>query len=429
MTALRELTRVALATGVLGAAGCSVPDFVHAAYTGDLPTLQQQVRAAGAAGSIDVPRMRALAEAIARREIRSARGPGAVATVHQAHGCARSVEAELRERAERAEDAGAEAELVLLEAGLAPRAPEVERHARAESGAFRAVAARSAVTAADAPLRREFFVDADERVRRQAFRAAIEVADPDDVEALLEAARLDPDPEGRGLATRALGRIGGEHAVTALADLYPRADAEQRLAIVEAWGTPAMAPVGGASRLVTTAEQGGSLAAVAAAGSLSRLQAPEAATGRAWLARAVDSGTTDERMLALELCPLSDPDALAAVNRASGSDDPAVRVVALARLLDAVERRKEAQRELRELATKSDAAARQAAAALSVLGDATVASVLAKDLGDSHAYRRRQAAAGLLRLGRVAEVATALVDRDPGVRMQVACAVLTRAGG
>jgi hypothetical protein len=401
-----------------------MPGYVKSAYYGNLPTLKQEIHSAVAAGKMDGRAVVTLAEAVARRELRSARGGDALERISTARRCVRAVETELRERAATLDDAGASAMLVLADAGKVRRAPLVDLYGGSPQGAWRAVAARGTASPGHAPLRRTFYVDPDERVRRESFRAAFEAADPADLGALLEAARLDPDPRSRSLATRAVGAVGGAPAALGLADLWPRADRETELAIVEAWGLPLTLPAGGGAELLRLAESGASMASVAAAGELVRAGGEAARSGRAALVRAVAAGTTDERLVAILLAPLDDPAAVAALGDAAKSDDPAVRVVALARLLEVPATRKAALGELVATARGADAAARQARLALGAAADAAAIPLLEHDLATEGPSLRERAAVALFRLGNAAGMAMALADPDPRVRMAVACSVL-----
>ncbi|MEI9947665.1 MAG: hypothetical protein WDO74_01450 [Pseudomonadota bacterium] len=136
--------------------------------------------------------------------------------------CARPLRAAIERRARADDDVAAELTLILLEMHAAEQAQLLNRYARSPSGAWRAVAARAAQGPIDADMRKAFFVDPDERVRRAAFATALDVRDAGELEALLEAARVDPDPQSQSLAIRAAGAIGGERAVLSLKDLWAR---------------------------------------------------------------------------------------------------------------------------------------------------------------------------------------------------------------
>jgi hypothetical protein len=425
MAAPRFPLRLGAALALCSAlAACGASGALKSALHGNLAELKRDVLAEQRAGELDRGRVEDLAEAVAGREVRSATGQAAVHRIRAIRVCAGSLLPVLHERAERADDIGAEATLVLLERGELRRDAQVTRHREASSGAWRAVAARAAVAPRYGALRRSFVRDPDERVRRAAMHAAVEAAAPGDLEELLEAARLDPDPLSRSLAARAAGSIGGEHAVLALKDLFARADETMRTSIVEAWSEPRAYAAGGSRELVRLAEQGSGPPALAAAGALVRQGAADAAIGRARLVRAIREGTLVERRLAIDLAPLPDAEVLRALDEAKKNDDAEVRVLALGRLLDVPERRPQARTALTALAGQKSAAGQQARSALAGIGDQAVASKLADDLKARQPEERQEGALGLMRLGDWSRAATALADDDPDVRTAVACQML-----
>jgi HEAT repeat protein len=405
-----------------------MPSYVKTAYYGDLPSLKQEIGRAAASGRISQSDVVDLAEAVARRELRSARGDDALQRVLDARPCVAAVEPELRERAQAADDAGAEAMLVLAEAGKLNRAGLVGKYAQASRGSLRAVAARGTGSTEHATLRRRFYVDPDERVRREALRAAADAADPTDLDAVVEAARLDPDPMSRGLATRVVGRIGGERAVTALADLWAHADEQLQVAIVDAWAMPGVLPSGGRASLVRTAEESNSMASIDAAAALMRVGGDTARIGRAVLVRGIKEGTAVERVAAIQLAPLPDTDVVASLDDAAAADDLEVRVVALARLLDVPARRAATVPKLQAMAQGTDGAARQARLALAAASDPAAAALLEKDLFTGAPVYRERAAVALFRLGKASKMAPSLADPDPSVRMAVACSLVAEPG-
>jgi hypothetical protein len=400
-----------------------MPRYVKTAYFGNLADLKRDIAAATRAGKVDRDGVRDLAEAVARREVRSAKGADALDRIRESRGCLRSVEVEVRERAKSSDDAGAAALLALLEAGLLDKEPLVDLHGRASNGAFRAVAARAAISKERADLRRSFFADPDERVRAAALGAARDARDSDDFELLFEAARLDPNGDNRAVATRALGAVGGERAALALKDLWSSADQLRRLAIVDAWSANRVFTSGGADELLHVAESQQSLEGVAAAAALARIGRTGAKEGRGVLVRAVGEGTQETRSTAISFVSL-DADGLAALERASKADDPSVRVAALERLLEVPSRKAKVLGTLEELAKGSDGAARQAREALARAGDQRAAPLLEKDLALGPPSYRRQVALGLFQMGRAPSMAVSLADPDPSVRMSVACSVL-----
>ncbi len=314
----------------------------------------------------------------------------------------------------------------MFELGRLDKERLVARHRDASSGAWRALAARAASSTRHGPLRRRYYVDPDERVRRSALRAGIEAKSQDDLEALLEAARVDPDPLSRSLATRAVGAIGGERAVLALKDHWSRADEPTRITIIDAWSMPRALASGGEHELVSVAESQAGATSVAAADALCRTSKKSASVGVAVLYRAITDGTESERRLAIQLAPLSDTDVAQAIEKATKSDDKEVRVMALARLAGMADHRSTSLPGLRELAKDQEDVGLQARAALAAAGDRGVLGQLTPLLSAPRARFRTVAAKGLLDLGDFSHAATALADDDPGVRTEVACAVLAR---
>jgi hypothetical protein len=405
--------------------GCASPGVVQTALHGDLATLKRRIAESQRTGDLDKSTVEELAAAVAAREVRSAKGTEAVQRIRSVRYCALPLMPVLRDRAERSDDAGAEATLVLVELGKLSREPLLERYSEASGGAWRAVAARSAVGKQNGPVRRRLIRDPDERARRAALNAAIESRDAADLEELLETARLDPDPLSRSLATRAAGAIGGDRAVIALGDHWARADEVTRITIVEAWSMPAALRSGGDRKLVWAAETTRGLPALAAAQALVRLGGSTAPLGTALLARAINEGSAPERRLAIAVAPLADTDVRKSIQKASRSDDREVRVMALARLLDDPGTRSSAIMQLRDVAKGKDSPAVQARAALATAGDSSVSRQLIAQLGAPEAELRSQAALGLLSLGDYAHAASGLADDDPEVRTRVACSTLT----
>jgi hypothetical protein len=173
----RTLLPAALLAVMFGA-GCAAPLSVKAAKGGDQAGLRAAMAQERASGKLDQKRVAEVAKAVAEREIRQATGGDAVARVEEARACWRPLSASLEERADRADDAGASAQLALLD-GRANRPGDGEallkKHATSPNATWRAVAARGAVGSRLGDARRKFFVDPDERVRLAALRAALTV--------------------------------------------------------------------------------------------------------------------------------------------------------------------------------------------------------------------------------------------------------------
>ncbi|HEV8550401.1 MAG TPA: hypothetical protein VGQ57_15260 [Polyangiaceae bacterium] len=411
-----------LVSGLVPLACATLPS-VDAALKSDLGTLRRSIAAEQKDGAIDRTKASKIAQAVAAREVYSGTGPGAAARIRGLRACALPVMDALEARASRQDEAGAEATLVLLAARRVPAEPLASRYDDADSGAWRAVAARASLSPSRFHKRRQYFVDPDQRVRRAAFEAALEAPASLDLPALVEAARLDPDAQSRSLATRAIGNGGGEAALRALVDLWEHAGDDDRVTIVEALGRRRTLEAGGRAELLHIAEGGHGVAAVAAAGTLLRVDPSSASAAGALLARAVTSGSGDEQLLAIQLAPLDGP-ARKALDDTSKGADPELRIAALERLLAVPSERARVLAALRAEAKSPDDVADAAKAALARAGDASVGPYLVRSLA-SHAWRERQdAGLALVTLGDYGHASTLLADDDANVRVSIACRIL-----
>lgn len=406
------------------ASACQPTGAVHSALADDLPQLRASIVAEQKAGTLDDARARDISQALLERELHTAKTASDVGRVRGLRPCAGSLTSSLRERAKIDDDIGGEAALILFERHdlTAP----LSRYARAENGAFRAVAARDTEGPKAAGQRLAYFLDPDERVRRTSLQAAGAAHDARDLDALLEVARVDPDPMSRSLAISAIGRIGGERAVLGLKDRWERADEAQRLAIVDAWAAPASFATGGRGALVNLAETSDGILSIQAARALSRSDQDVRELGAQKLLSSARSGSREERRMALTLLPADHPETKGELAKAAKDADAEVRVLALARQLDFDATRESAQKELASLAGKADGIAVQARAALAAYGDASVTPLLQKQLEDPRSAMRENAALGLIRLKRADVAAILLADPSPSVRTRVACQMLSR---
>jgi hypothetical protein len=423
----RSVTESLLGAAVLALSfGCASGGAVDAALHQDLAALSRSIKAEGDAGELSRSRVSKIAAAVVSREVYSGKGPASARRIRAFASCASSIDDVLFARAERKDDGGAEAMLLLVSRNAVQRPALVEEYADADSGAWRAVAARSATEPASFPLRRRFFSDPDERVRRSAFEAAIQRASELDTEALLEAARLEPDPYNQALATRAAGALGGERVVRALRDFWERSDEPTRIAIVEAWAMPTAFRTGGRAELSRVAQGGTGLPELSAAAQLVRLDSGSSGAELTRLIQAAKDGSIDERRLALRSLPLSDRTARQALSQASVDADSEASVLALSRLLGDASESARARSALKKLASGRGRSANLARDALAGAGDASVVPQLLVARASSDAAERQAAGRGLLSLERYAELATLLGDRDANVRSGIACSVLAR---
>jgi HEAT repeat protein len=404
---------------------------VRTALYGDLPSLKRDIANAQRESRLDRSAVVNLARALDEREVMSATGSDGAARVGLLRPCAHALESTIERRADAGDDVAAELTQMLLELHAADRASAIKRYAESSSGAWRAVAARAAVLPRETELRQRFFTDPDERVRRAAFSSAREAREPAELEALLEAARLDPDPQSQSLAARAAGAIGGERAVLALKDLWTNADDALRIGIVDAWSEPGSLSSGGARELAAAAEANAGLASVSASFALTRLGGSDAQAANARLRRYIADGSDDEKRLALSVAPLDDEN-ISALEDAAKKASPELRAVALARLANVTKTRTAAILALRELAntkptsTAEEHAQSAAVSALAAAGDPSVHATLLKNLNDKDSQTRRRAAEGLTDLGDYSNAATALADDDANLRSGVACTILAR---
>lgn len=411
---------------------CGTKPPARTALYGNLAELKRDIKSAQQAELLDHDAVTKLARAVAERELSSAEGTSGVIRVRSLLRCAGPLRTAMERRAARTDDdISAEVTLILLEMHAAQKTELLHRYARSERGAWRAVAARAAERPIDTDMRKAFFVDPDERVRRAAFRTALAVHDARELEALLDAARVDPDPHSQSSAIVAAGSVGGERAVLALKDLWAQADDLTRIAIVDAWSQHASFVSGGARELTLAAETDVGLAAVSAAYALSRAGGAEAAFANARLLRYIADGSEDQKRLALNVAPMN-PETEATIAKAAKEAGPELGVVALTRLTSVEARRNDAIRALREIAnakasSESELRAQSdALSALAVAGDTSIRPTLVKNLSDPAVEQRSRAARGLTNLGDYRNAATALADDDADLRSEIACSVLAR---
>jgi HEAT repeat protein len=310
---------------------------------------------------------------------------------------------------------------MLFEAGERDGVDLLARYRDAESGAFRALAARATVTTGQAELRRRYFTDADERVRHAAFGAALTAPIPAQIPDLAEAARLDPSPRNRTRAAQALGRIGTEPAVLALLDLFSGGDEQQQLAALDAWSQSPSFDHGGEREIARALDRAG-LVGVSAASLLLRSRESRAAA-IAVLARAIEAGGDDERRMAVMVAPLDEPTVKEALRKAAKAPSPEVTPIVLSRLAELPAERAEARARLEKMAEDKSDYGLEASYAAAALGSTRALERLRQELSHERASRRLRAALALSRLGPKQRVAARLADDDPFVRSSLACSL------
>lgn len=402
---------------------CSPSGAVGAALHQDLATLQREIALAQRSGELDSGEIEKLARAVITREIHSSWGARGVRRVRATRACASAALDVLRRRSLHTDEVAAEAMLVRIAQNDVSPGALVLRHRNAQSGAWRAVAARAALEPGDFHLRRRWFLDSEPGVRRAALEAARVAPEPSDLPALLEVFRLDPDPLSRSLAARAAGVIGGELSVLGLSDRLARAEPPEQLAVVDAWSMPRSFRAGGARELRRLVEAKQGIVSIAAARALLQ-SAPSDGSVIGHLLMAAEHGTEEERRLAILFLPLTDPRSGVALATLAMDRNPKVRVMSVSRLLAVPTHRTKAIRSLQQLAKKDDTAAVEARFALAASGDRSVIPALTRDLARAHPLERQSAALWLFRLGEPSKAAAALGDDDPGVRLAVSCGIL-----
>jgi HEAT repeat protein len=392
---------------------------VRTALTGTLPELQQEIARAEKSGSLVGSRLTDLARAVAEREIAGATGSDGAQQLAVFRPCLPELESALDERAARGDEPAAVATLMLFEAGKRQASELVTRYQEADSPAFRAVAARAAISPAHAELRRRYFTDPDERVRQAAFEAAIKAPFASQLPDLIEAARLDPSPANRARAAQAAGRIGSEPAVLGLVDLFASGDEQEQLAVLDAWSETPSFGRGGERELGRALNHQG-LVSVSAATLLLRSRESRAAA-LSVLARAIAEGSDDERRSALMAAPLSEPTIREALEKAARSPSPELTPLVLSRLAELPEQRLKARASLEKLAADKSDYGLEANYELLRMGSASASARIEQELSNEHASRRLRAAVTLAALGKRQHLAARLADQDPVVRASLAC--------
>ena len=426
---MRARTSAAFVVLLLLTAGCASTPGLDAAERGDFAELKSDIAPRYGSGKLTNDDAAKLARAVATHEVANAKGDDGRARVRELAACAHELDDAFSDRMKTKDDAGAEAALARIDAGNLD--PDDVRDAISDrSDAWRAVGVRSLVEEDDVKARQKAFVDPSPVVRRAAFRAAAEAKDPRDVNALAEAARLDPDGLARTDAVRAMGATGGKHVVDLLRDVWTHGDAPLRDDIALAYSADASWQAGGREelRLLIAAEKGADVLAAAAA--VAREHPDDAemrASSLALLARAIDRGTQKERLEALAITPLA-PELLDSILKASRDDgDAHVRVSALGRLTENPSTRDGAMHSLEAFAAQHDENASRAKLILAEQGDVRIQAWIEGDLRSPQARDRISAATSLAALGRSARGALLLADPDPEVRTRVSCTLLAAA--
>ena len=409
--------------------GCASTPAMHAAERGDRAALASAVFAAERTGELSNREAAGLARAVADREIRTA-GPQAVERVHDVAACGRELDGTLAARGETRDDAGAEAALVRLDGGRLGLG-DARSHFGDTNSHWRAVAARALVRDEDHDARVRAMLDPAPGVRRRALRAARDAHDQADLPGLADAARVDPDPMNRSEAVRAIAALpgtAGDGVANLLRDLWAVGDDGLREDVADAWSSSEIWGAGGrqALRVVLASDHGpGAIEAASAVLRRSDADGEMADLAIAQIASSIEQGSLRTRLQALAEAPMDRPVLVGLLRKTADTDDPNVRVAALARL--AVGKDASAIDPLERFSQPGSPVAEPARLALAIAGDRRVQLWIEQDLAAEEPERRLAAATALAAMGVAARAAGLLADADPRVRMRAACTILIAA--
>ena len=421
--------------GLLVLAGCAANPAIGAARRGDRAELKAAILAREKTGNLSNGDAADIAKAVVEHDLAQAKPDEALDRVREVVACGHELDGVLRERMKVHDTAGAVAALARVEAGGLDDGDAREYLGDADER-WRAVGARGLVREKDRDARAHALVDTSPYVRREATRAAKAAADPADLGALLDAARVDPEPLVRTEAVRAIAALPslpGANVSGRLRDLFAAADGPLREDIAVAWAAPSLYGSGGRDQLLLVLAQTHGQSALEASAAVLRL--PPASGPRdvddlavAQLVGAIKEGSRRDRLHALAVArPERSPDILAAIDKAAEDDDFEVRVAALARLTERADRRGKAVQALETFAGEPNPLRVRALLALGSAGDMRVQKWMEEVLASADPNERLAAAAALVALGRSSRAAPLLADEDPSVRMRAACTLLMAA--
>ncbi|HVK64871.1 MAG TPA: hypothetical protein VM694_10365 [Polyangium sp.] len=420
------------------AAGCGGGPALRAAEQGDLGGARRALASGSAQEAVGEAEARRIARVVLEQEVKAAKGDAGVSKLRELPACAEGLDDVLEVRAAGSDEVAAIAALIRFDARLWDRddLAEAARAALASKGAsstWRAVEARGLVAYADGTQRRSLFTDGDQAVRLAALKASFDAFDPNDTEALLETARLDPHPPARLQAIDTVGNLGGERVVLALKDLFVKADEDERVAIVGAWSSTRALDAGGRAQLVRVSQAERGLPQIAAAAVLVRQPGPGTEDAAGVLARSIETGSTRERVFTIHAATLDTPSVREALVKARSDADEDVAIAALGRGLEMApaegegakpKERAEITQKLLGIAKGKGIRALLAKAALARAGAREVLPLLTEDARSTSEQARKVAGTSLVALGELGRAALLAVDADPRVRTGVACAML-----
>ncbi|MBI4955184.1 MAG: HEAT repeat domain-containing protein [Myxococcales bacterium] len=426
--------RLCWIAAALALTGCAASPVVEAARAGDLEAFRARlVERLADPEPVLRGEARDTALGLGGREVEHARGEVGRQTLFALRPCAGALDAALRERSTADDEAAAWAAFLRADAGSVAANEHVDRLESSFDG-WRAAAARGLGGERSEEARAwrvRLLHDPSGIVRQAAVLSAAAAATESDVDALFDAARLDPNEEVRTLALAGIGGVGGEVAVLRLKDVWEVAEEPDRVRIVAAWATPASRAAGGqvelARHLTRASGRIGVEVARALGGDAAPADAPDVAhIAAAALERSIEDGASAARVRAIEAAPLAWPALRAAVEAARSSPDDVVAVAAHARLAagPASEAQTEARKRLAEYTKLDGPAGRAAVRALAHAGDAGALAALERQAKSPSGEDRSEAGALYVALGDYRGALGLLGDADARVRGAVVCALL-----
>jgi len=441
---------LALALAQLGCASAAV----RYAEKGDYPGLRAEIQRSHAVGKLSNGEARDIAKAVLTREI-SGLPPTAEARVPELRACAADVSSALESRGEKRDPVALAIAKLLVEAEvLSPS--DTARYKDDPDPAFRALAARRLTASDDGEARTAALVMREALGREMAALAAGDGATLGELDALFEAARVDPDDQVRHLALRAAVDAVARKKKAVLEGLVQDADEDDRRAAAagkaaldrlrDAWtsggkglrddvasgfATSPFYELGGRDALRARLGEGADRLLVASA--ILRMGPSRSAAEDTFLREnaanvavsALRDGSTIERSFAVVLVR-PEGAGLEALRAAAKDADRDVALSALGKLQFVPEDAAKARVELvRAAGDKEDLV--HAPRARGLLAGARYMPVqvwLEEQAARKEVGLRLRAAAGLAALGRVARAAPLLADDDPHLRARAACLVL-----
>jgi hypothetical protein len=430
----RLTRRIAAALAIFGVTACAPSTAMLALERGDRGALHEDLATRERLGDLGRREAAALSKAVAEREIATAAPDDALDRLRDLRSCARELDDSLAVRMRTHDAAGAEAALARIESG-GLNTQDARAFLADADPHWRAVGVRGLVRPEDRGARLSALIDPSPAVRRQAARAAHDAADPDDLSALSEAARLDPDAIVRTEAVQAIAALPAAPSIEArraimdaLRDLWTIGGDDLREDIAVAWSRDVLWGEGGREELRTIVATGHGAPAIEAAAAVLRRRDTDTQTialASSQLANAIRNGVTMTRLQALAEAPLDRPDLVAAARVAAGDDDRTVRLAALSRLAAANDRH--ASAELEGLASPESSMGSRARIASAMAGDRRVQKWVEDQLTSDREEDRIAAAVALAALGVAPRAATLLADPVPRVRARTSCVILMAA--